>query len=412
MDDLKGIDIATLFKMVKITPKTTEGFIAAAIVKYGNKFDYSMAVYDKNTKNTDMISIICPDHGKFEISKNRFLDNKDFKYGCKRCSPFYRRTQEEFIEDATKKHNGKYDYSKVEFKQMGMKITIICPIHGEFKCTGSHHLNDGVGCKDCQYDAKRHNNEIFIAKANEIHGEGTYCYSLVDYEGNNIKVKIICPKHGKFEQTPNGHLSQGQNCPKCANEALRMTQEEFIAKAKSIHGDVYDYSEAKYKTTQTKVRIKCIKHGITFDMTPNMHISLRCSGCPRCAPIGYSMKQLKWLSFMESYYKINIIHKGSVGYEYAIPSTKYHADGYHEATNTIYEFHGDYWHGNPKLYAADFMNVKKATPMGKLYQKTKQKEKCIKDLGYTLVVMWESNWNLIIKTIIHCQRRFRATRSE
>ncbi len=400
--------------MVQIKPKTTEGFIAAAIVKYGNKFDYSMAVYDKNTKNTDMITIICPDHGKFEISKNRFLDNKDFKYGCRRCSPSYRRTQEEFIEDATIKHNGKYDYSLVKFEKMKDMITIICKIHGEYVQEARHHLNDGNGCTDCQYGAKRHNNEIFIAMANEIHGEGKYDYSLVKYEGNNIKVEIICPKHDKFYQTPNAHINQKQNCPKCANEALRMTQEEFIVKARSIHGDAYDYSEVNYELSKLKVRIKCIKHGITFDMTPNQHTSWRKSGCPLCAPIGYSKIQIEWLLFMESYYGIDIIHKGNpkYEYEYAIPSTKYHADGYHKDTNTIYEFYGDYWHGNIRMYDPDFINIKKDKTMKELLIATAWKEDNIIELGYKLVAIWESEWKLIIKTIIQCQRRFRATHSE
>lgn len=62
-----------------------------------------------------------------------------------------------------------------------------------------------------------------------------------------------------------------------------MTAEEFIARAKQIHGDTYDYSKVKYKNSGTKVEIICPKHG-SFFQAANTHISqkLRC-GCPYCA---------------------------------------------------------------------------------------------------------------------------------
>jgi hypothetical protein len=56
-------------------------------------------------------------------------------------------------------------------------------------------------------------NIFFINMAKEIHGN-KYNYSLVDYKINSTKVKIICPIHGEFEQTPNMHL-QGRGCPIC-----------------------------------------------------------------------------------------------------------------------------------------------------------------------------------------------------
>ena len=53
-------------------------------------------------------------------------------------------------------------------------------------------------------------NTIFKNKAKLIHGN-KYDYSLVDYKKCDVKVKIICPKHGIFEQKPNDHL-QGCGC--------------------------------------------------------------------------------------------------------------------------------------------------------------------------------------------------------
>ncbi len=106
---------------------------------------------------------------------------------------------------------------------------------------------------------------------------------------------------------------------------------------------------------------------------------------------GQSHKCLKWIENIASVEDIHIQHAGNGG-EYGIPSTPYHADGYCAETNTIYEFHGDYWHGNPKIYDSKYTNKVVNIPMGELYQKTINRENKIKELGYNLVVMWESDF--------------------
>ena len=88
---------------------------------------------------------------------------------------------------------------------------------------------------------------------------------------------------------------------------------------------------------------------------------------------------------------VEIIHAKNGG-EYIIPNTRYKADGYCKETNTIYEFHGDYWHGNPNIYPPTFYNKISHLTMGELYDKTLKKENCIKELGYNLVVMWEADY--------------------
>ena len=120
-------------------------------------------------------------------------------------------------------------------------------------------------------------NEI-IAKAKLVHGD-KYDYSKVDYVKDYIKVCIICPEHGEFWQRPHAHL-QGQGCPKCKSKKQTCTTDEFIAKAKKIHGDKYDYSKVKYVDAKSKVCVVCPEHG-EFWQTPDSHLS-GC-GCPKCA---------------------------------------------------------------------------------------------------------------------------------
>ena len=119
--------------------------------------------------------------------------------------------------------------------------------------------------------------EKFIEKANKKH-LNKYNYSLVIYENCSTKVKILCPIHGIFEQTPRMHL-YGNSCPKCSHPSRKLSQEEFIEKAREIHGDNYDYSLVKYKGNKLKVKIICLKHGI-FEQTPNHH--MRGIGCSKC----------------------------------------------------------------------------------------------------------------------------------
>lgn len=61
----------------------------------------------------------------------------------------------------------------------------------------------------------------------------------------------------------------------------RKTTEQFVAEAKSVHGDIYNYNISEYKNIDTKVAIVCQKHGV-FYQTPYIHVKLKC-GCPKCA---------------------------------------------------------------------------------------------------------------------------------
>ena len=129
--------------------------------------------------------------------------------------------------------------------------------------------------------SKRKTTEQFIIDAWCMHGD-KYNYKLVEYKNNKTKVKIICSAHGVFEQRPDAHL-QMKECIKCKykklSKSLSMNINQFIDKAKLIHGDKYDYSLVEYKNNYTKVKIICPVHGV-FEQTPKDH--LRGQGCKLC----------------------------------------------------------------------------------------------------------------------------------
>ena len=110
----------------------------------------------------------------------------------------------------------------------------------------------------------------------------------------------------------------------------------------------------------------------------------------------YSRKQINWLKSIEDERGIKIQHAESGG-ELKIPTSNSFIllDGYCKETHTAFEFHGDVWHGNPKIYNSEDKchPHKKDWTAGELFQKTKEREEIIKSLGFNLEVIWEADWD-------------------
>lgn len=379
---------------------TTEEFINKAVAIHHNTYDYSKVVYNTADKK---ICIVCAIHGEFLQRPNNHLNGQ----GCNKCgrnmSIF---SNDDFIHKAREIHQHTYNYSKSNYTKMNKKVIIICHEHGEFEQTPSNHITHEHGCGKCA-GRELSNTEDFISKSNSVHNN-KYNYSKVNYIKSNQKVIIICNIHGEFEQTPVGHM-QGRGCTYCGIERSKCIQKkeiaDFITNAHIRHNNKYDYSKVDYISAKDKIIISCSTHG-DFLQTPDSH--LRGGGCSKCGNCrNYSKAQIVWLQLLSTMYNIHILHMENEG-EYTIPNTKYRADGYCEQTNTIYEFHGDYWHGNPTKYNANAINKTTKCTFGELYQKTITKELAIKEMGFNLIVMWESDWNKINKCIKILQQKFRA----
>lgn len=191
-------------------------------------------------------------------------------------------TQEDFIRRAKEVHGDKYDYSKVEYVNNRVKVSVIChekfpwgEEHGEFKQAPASHLN-GMGCPVCS-NVARLTTDTFIKKARYIHGD-KYDYSHVEYQSAHKKIQIVCPIHGIFIQKPCDHL-QGKGCLKCSGSEKKTT-EQFITEAKAIHGDKYDYGLVDYTNNKCYIQIKCKKHNYIFRQQALKH--LQGQGCPLC----------------------------------------------------------------------------------------------------------------------------------
>lgn len=346
----------------------TNDFIKRANLTHNNLYNYSKSNY---VNTITKLIIICPKHGEFLQNPLKHLEGN----GCPKCIGLYKTTKE-FIEEVKIIHNDKYDYSKTNYITNKTKIIIICPTHGEFSQIPSDHLS-GEGCGKCARNVKKSLQE-FIDEANTVHNF-FYSYDRFKYLNDRTKGIIICPDHGEFEQTPNSHL-RGNGCIKCAGVNLK-TIEDFIKEANIVHNSLYDYYKFNYIHAHFKGTIICKFHG-EFEQTPRSH--LNGNGCLKCCKI-ISKSETQWLDSLnipeeQRQFKIKLNNKYIT------------VDAFDPNTNTVYEFYGDYWHGNPKVFDLDKQNTSTKKTYRELWLNTMERERLIKEAGYNIISIWENDW--------------------
>lgn len=189
-------------------------------------------------------------------------------------------TKDEFIQKSTEIHNGKYDYSKVNYINTKTKVCIICPKHGEFWQDPYSH-SKGHGCPSCAGNHRR-TTEEFIREIKELFPDANTIFDKVVFKRRDAPVTLVCPIHGEYEKLATLAF-QSIECPECQkirlNKERAKTKEQFIADARLVHGDKYEYDKVVYKKALEKVCITCPEHG-DFWQTPNNH--LKGKGCPYC----------------------------------------------------------------------------------------------------------------------------------
>ena len=217
-----------------VNRQTEEQFILRSQKIHENKYDYSKVNY---VNSYTKVIIGCPVHGEFTQAPDTHTRQRA---GCRECHfERKRETLEGFITRAREIHGDRYDYSKAEYKGSLKNLTIICPEHGEFEQLPTNHLSKRAsGCRFCAWEdnghRRRKTTNEFIEGAIETHGN-LYDYSKVEYTLGKSKVKIVCKKHGEFEQIADNHL-WGSGCPRCSprisksEELLRKILEEIFSK--------------------------------------------------------------------------------------------------------------------------------------------------------------------------------------
>ena len=179
---------------------------------HGDRYEYSLVEY---VNSVTKVKIICHEHGPFLQAPAMHASG----HGCPECAQIQRTASlvvpnETWLQRFKDAHGDRYDYSEVGVIRTTKKIRIGCPVHGVFEQHPQNHAM-GEGCPKCAVNYPD-TQETIIKKFIAAHGD-RYDYSKVEYRASDQKVKIICPTHGEFEQSPEGH-SAGRGCWKCGVE--------------------------------------------------------------------------------------------------------------------------------------------------------------------------------------------------
>jgi G:T-mismatch repair DNA endonuclease (very short patch repair protein) len=297
-------------------------------------------------------------------------------------------TTAQFISRAREIHGNKYDYSNSDYLGNLDTIFIRCQKHGDFSQRAGAHLL-GTGCPKC---AGHMSTEDFIKRAKQIHGD-LFDYTNTKYTQIRKTVHIECRVHGRFSQRPDVHL-KGSGCSQCTSKSRSYKESSnFIKASTKIHKGIYLYDTVDYRNAHTNVVIKCRIHG-EFKQTPSNHLSGK--GCQKCGAIKakqFSNKAIRWIEQEAKSRRMKNVQHALNGGEFVIPETTIRADGYHKSTKTIFEFHGDCWHGNPDVFSPRSKpNPYSNKTARSLYKETCARTDYLRSLGYRVIEMWENDF--------------------
>jgi G:T-mismatch repair DNA endonuclease (very short patch repair protein) len=158
--------------------------------------------------------------------------------------------------------------------------------------------------------------------------------------------------------------------------------EQFIEEARKIRGDRYQYSDLTYSKKHRRwyIGVTCEKHG-TYRQRVDDHLK-RMDGCPRCSR---SVSRQETSFFDEIGIPLENRQKRMGPYK---------VDAVDETTKTAYEFLGDFWHGNLKIYKPNNINEIRKLTFKTLYDNTFIKFDELEKLGYKVRYIWEADWNM------------------
>jgi hypothetical protein len=179
--------------------------------------------------------------------------------------------------------------------------------------------------------------------------------------------------------------NQGTGCPFCSGRKVYIdncfaTLNPLLVKewhtTKNGCLTPYDVTSKSHK----KVWWICIKG---HEWKTSIDVRARGRGCPICSRGPVSKISQAWLD------SLNIPAENR---EVWLGKLNLRVDGFDPETNTVYEFLGDYWHGNPNVYDSNDKNSVNKKTFGQLYEETETRISRLEEKGYKVVFIWESDF--------------------
>jgi hypothetical protein len=137
-----------------------------------------------------------------------------------------------------------------------------------------------------------------------------------------------------------------------------------------------------YKNSYTRLLCCCEKGHLFAISYDKLRVKHGCSLCSNGRPVSYP--ETLWLDKLGIYFRQHSIW---------VDGKLFRVDGFDPETNTIYEFLGDFYHGNPARFAPEAFNKKLKKTFGQLYEETFKKLESLAAAGYTVIYVWEKDFN-------------------
>lgn len=285
-----------------------------------SSFNFSEFVY---LGNKEKGKVTC-DKGHTWYASYEQLTSKT-NHGCPKCAGNKKITQDEAIENLTKKHPN-YDFSKFIYINARTPSTVTCDKGHTWKVCYYSSMT-GCGCPECAQETKskkrRLDNNIAIENLKKIHPD--YDFSEFIYKNAKSKGKVKCSK-GHIWFTSYEKLMLGRGCLEC----ITRTQSEAIKNLCEKRPE-YDFSKFIYNGSVCKSTVICDK-GHSFKIKYSK--IMEGVGCPICNTSKGEYKIRRWLL------KNNIKFEAQKTFDDAIYKFNLRWDFYLPQYNVLIEYNG------------------------------------------------------------------------
>ena len=193
---------------------TTAEFVARAAEVHHGKYTYFQTMY-RSMKDT--VVVTCPLHGDFTILAEMHTAKAR---GCKKCSNRYRRSAEEFIEDATLIHKGLYTYANSKYIDGDTHLAITCKVHGDFMQTPYKHLT-GQGCSACNHGGFASNKPGILYYLRIDNGRAY----KIGITNRTVDMRFTPTELSSIEVVQTWNYENGEECHKKEQEIIKQYKE-------------------------------------------------------------------------------------------------------------------------------------------------------------------------------------------
>ena len=262
---------------------TKEKVIEQFIEVHGYDFDYSNMVY-VNTHTP--VEVRCKKHDFvfFPTPRNHKNGAKCTMCGREAQSQKSSKGKEQFEKEVFEKYGDRFDLSLSEYVNNKTPIKVICKYNGLMEIRPDSLLAKDKYTPKGRKKTKSTDKETFIKEAIKVYGDKD------DYTGTNIisskeKIEVRCKEHDIIFTKDIQTYLKGWGCPQCSAENYRKIRkkstEDYIERAKKVHGDNCDYTNTVYITGKDKIEVKCNIHNEVFNVLPRNHIAG--NSCKKCS---------------------------------------------------------------------------------------------------------------------------------